>query len=306
MIFAWIALALLALIVLANLLLGHLPKAPDAGGGVIETANGPIHYVEQVGEGTPILFIHGMPSTCREFDLVRAELPGRHTIAVDRPGYAWSTGSPQAFAAQVDAIVEAAKTLGVERAIVAGHSFGGLAALGVAIRHADFVDSLLLLSPAAGGSRVAEETMRQARWIQRLERPGVRQVCDLLFLRLVRKHAARAGAAGVYRDMPELATQKLVAESMLARHNSISALANDRLLFNDAERTVTKSLRRISAPAVILHGESDPTVPARNARRLAEALPECELIEVPGDHHLATKNAPDVTAALERLESQTT
>src|SRR4029079_7711241 len=107
--------ALFGALAVLNLVVGRLPRKPDGGGGVIETAHGPIHYVETVGEGTPIVFIHGMPGSCRDFDRVRAELDGRHTIAFDRPGYAWSEGPPQEFGTQLDSIVEAASTLGVER-----------------------------------------------------------------------------------------------------------------------------------------------------------------------------------------------
>jgi pimeloyl-ACP methyl ester carboxylesterase len=304
MIVLYLLLGLLALVVLSNLVFGRLPKPPTDNGGVIETAAGPVHYVENVGKGPPIVFIHGMPSSCREFDLVRARLKDRHTIAFDRPGYAWSTGEPQDFATQLDALVEAGERLGIPRALVVGHSFGGMAALGLAIRQKDFVAGMLLLAPAAGGSRVSETSLRQARWIQRLQRPVVRQLADLLFLRLVRRHAARVGAAEVYGDAPELQPSRHVAESMLARHNSVAALANDRLLFNDAERLVSRNLARVVVPAVILHGDDDPTVPARNARRLDEALTHSLLFEIPGDHHLPTKNVDAVLDGLARLEAR--
>ncbi|MFT4050410.1 MAG: alpha/beta hydrolase [Solirubrobacterales bacterium] len=303
MIAIYLLAAALVLVVAANLVFGRLPKQPPAGGGVVETAHGPIHYLESVGEGTPIVFIHGMPSTCREFDRVRTLLPGRHTIAFDRPGYAWSSGAPQDFGAQLDAVVEAAKTLGVERATVVGHSFGGLAALGLAIRRAEFVDRLLLLAPAAGGSRISESLQNQARWIQRIEKPVIRNVCDLLFLRIVRRHAARVGAVTVYGSSDDFSGERHVAESMLARHNSVKALAHDRLLFNDAERMVTKNLKRIQAPTVILHGDADTTVPLRNGRRLHEALHGSELVEIAADHHLPVKDVGAVLDALARLEA---
>jgi pimeloyl-ACP methyl ester carboxylesterase len=293
--------ALLAALVLANLLLGRLPKKPPAGGGVIETAQGPIHYLENIGEGTPIVFIHGMPGSCRDFDLVRERMRDRHTIAFDRPGYAWSTGPPRDFGEQLDAIIEAAGALGVERAVVVGHSFGGMSALGLAIRHATFVDRLLLLSPAAGGTRVGEDRERQARWIERIETPGVCQVLDLFFLRILRKHASRVGATTAYGSGPELAVQRLTAESALATHTSVRALANDRQLFNDTERMLTRNLKRVGVPSLILHGEQDETVTLRNARRLAEALPNTRLVDIPGDHQLPTKNPAQVVEALEQL-----
>jgi pimeloyl-ACP methyl ester carboxylesterase len=293
--------ALLAVLVLANLVFGRLPKRPPPGGGVIETAQGPIHYLEQVGDGPPIVFIHGMPGICREFDRVRAQLPGRHTIAFDRPGYAWSEGPPRDFGQQLDAIVEAAGVLGVERAVVVGHSFGGLAALGLAIRRAEFVDRLLLLAPAAGGTRVLEDRVKQARLIQKIELPVVRQIADLLFLRLLRKYASRQGSELAYGTDVDLAEPRQLAQSVLARHNSIRALANDRIIFNDTERMITRNLKRVSVPSLILHGLEDQTVTVRNARRLADALANTALIEIPGDHQLPTKNADQVVEALERL-----
>jgi pimeloyl-ACP methyl ester carboxylesterase len=301
MIVLYVIAALFGALALANLVLGRLPRRPDAGGGVVETTAGPIHYLETVGEGTPIVFIHGMPGSCRDFDRVRAELPGRHTIAFDRPGYAWSEGKPQDFGKQLDAIVEAAGTLGVERAVVVGHSFGGLAALGLAIRKAAFVDSLLLLAPAAGGTRVGEQRVKQARLIQSIERPGICQVLDLIFLRILRKYAARQGAAYAYGNDPAYAPDRDIAVSVLARHTSVRALANDRQIFNDTERMVTRNLKRISAPSLIVHGRSDQTVGLRNGRRLLEGLTDSTIVEIEGDHQLPIKNPHQVVDALHRL-----
>lgn len=298
MIFVYLALALLAVVAAANLVFGRLPAAPVDSGGVIETAAGPIHYVETVGEGPPVVFFHGMPSTSREFDRIRAELPGRHTIAFDRPGYAWSTGAPQDFAEQIDALTEAAGSLGIERAILVGHSFGGLLALGTAIRRPQFVEALVLIAPAAGGSRVTEKMLGQARWIERVERPVVRGVCDLFFLRLLRRHAARLGASSVYGDAPEFAAERHVAESMLARHNSVAALAHDRLLFNDAERLVTRGLARIGVPTVIIQGESDRTVTMRHAHRLADALNESRMVVLTGGHQITSTHPAEIAAEI--------
>lgn len=301
MILLGVLLGLIGFVVLANLVFGRLPKAPEAGGGMLSIEGGDLHYLEVVGEGTPIVFIHGMPGTCREFDRVRSMFPDRHTIAIDRPGYAWSTGSPLAFSAQIDEVKSALERLGVERAVFVGHSFGGLFTLGAAIRHPQLVESMLLIAPSAGGTRIGEQRIKQARVVQRLQRPVVRQVCDLFFLRIVRREASRRGALIAYGDDHDLTLQRDIAESVLSRHNSIAALMNDRLIFNDAERLVSKGLGRITAPAIVIHGTDDLTVPLRNGRRVAEGL-GCELIEVEGgDHQLPTKNAEAVAAALSEI-----
>lgn len=262
-----ILLTIFVAVALTNLIVGRLPKRPPAGGGSVSTKHGELHYLETVGDGTPFVFIHGMPGLANEFDPVRAAIGNRHMVAFDRPGYAWSKGKPLPFAEQLDAIVEASNTLGIERAVVVGHSFGGLATLGLAIRHPDFVERMLLLAPAAGGTRIGEPRMRQARLIQFFELPVIRQVADLMFLRLLRRAASRQGAAASYGESPETEKQRYLAESVLARHNSIAALANDRLIFNDAERLVSGNLDRITAASVIVHGDHDATVPLRNGDR---------------------------------------
>ncbi|MGK2878629.1 MAG: alpha/beta fold hydrolase [Solirubrobacterales bacterium] len=305
MLAVYVIAALFGALAVLNLVVGRLPRRPEAGGGIVETANGPIHYLETVGEGIPIVFIHGMPGSCGDFDRVRAELKGHHTIAFDRPGYAWSEGSPQEFGKQLDAIVEAAGTLGVDRAVVVGHSFGGLATLGLAIRKPEFVEAMLLLAPAAGGTRVHEQRIKQARVIQWIERPGVRQVLDLVFLRILRKYAAQQGAVLAYGSDPEHAAERKVAVAVLARHTSIRALANDRIMFNDTERMITRNLKRAGAPALILHGRDDQTVTLRNARRLAEGLSGSTIVEIEGDHQLPAKNPHQIVDALGRLLERT-
>lgn len=305
MLVLYVIAALFGALAILNLVVGRLPRKPDGGGGIVETAHGPIHYVETVGEGTPIVFIHGMPGSCRDFDRVRSELKGRHTIAFDRPGYAWSEGKPQEFGKQLDAIVEAAGTLGVERAVVVGHSFGGLATLGLAIRKPAFVESMLLLAPAGGGTRVGEQRVKQAKLIAALERPGIAQVLDLIFLRIVRKYASTQGARFAYGDGPEHAAERRIAVSVLARHTSVRALMNDRQIFNDTERMITRNLKKITAPSLILHGRQDQTVGLKNGRRLAEALPNATITEIEGDHQLPIKNPNQVVDALARLFDHT-
>lgn len=294
-------LALFAVLAIANLIFGRLPKRPAAGGGMIQTEFGEIHYLESIGDGLPIVFIHGMPGLAREFDQVREGLIGHHMIAIDRPGYGWSKGKPQDFSNQLDAIAETLNSLGVERAMIVGHSFGGIAALGMAIRHPKLVDRLLLLSPATGGTRIAPQRERQARIIQVLEMPGIRQLADLLFLRIVRRVASHNGAQMSYGGGPETAKQRYLAESVLARHSSVAALANDRLIFNDAERLVSGNLKRVSVPALVVHGEHDTTVPLRNGKRTSDALPNAKLEVLYGDHQLPTKNTAEVVDAALRL-----
>ena len=75
------------------------------------------------------------------------------TILIDRPGRGWSEreaghdfASPQR---QADMVAQALGKLGVRRAIVVGHSWGGALATAFAIRHPELTAGLVLLAPTS-------------------------------------------------------------------------------------------------------------------------------------------------------------
>jgi pimeloyl-ACP methyl ester carboxylesterase len=103
------------------------------------------------GEGEPVLLVHGLAGGSANWCEVVPELAERHrVIAVDLPGHAGSSAPPRGatvddFAAAAAAVLDAE---GVESALVAGHSFGGLVAIRLAHARPELVRGLLLASPA--------------------------------------------------------------------------------------------------------------------------------------------------------------
>lgn len=295
-----IAGGLLLLLVAVNLVFGHLPRMGPPPGRVLEIEGHALHVIERPGDGLPVVMIHGMPGCSLDFTHVMDELPGTRCLAFDRPGYGWSKGRPLPFAEQIEVVRAALAELGVNRAIFVGHSFGGAFSLQTAIDHADSVAALVLVAPASGGSRVGERTLRQTRVIRLLQRPVVRQAADLLFLRLVRRVSAQIGANRTYPAESRHDAARRRAVAVLARHDSIAALMNDRLQFNEVGRAMREPIERIAAPAIIVHGDNDRTVPLRNGRRLHEALDESELHELEGGGHALLDTHPDSVAAAVR------
>jgi pimeloyl-ACP methyl ester carboxylesterase len=103
------------------------------------------------GEGDPVVLVHGLAGGSANWCEVVPELVETHrVIAVDLPGHAGSAPLPRDatvgdFAAAVAAVLDAE---GVDSALVAGHSFGGLVALRLAHARPELVRGLLLVSPA--------------------------------------------------------------------------------------------------------------------------------------------------------------
>lgn len=118
---------------------GHPPE-----GSFVEIDGHRVHYVE-AGEGPPLVLIHGAFGSLRDFtfDLLPRLSERYRVIAFDRPGLGYSEAihdSPFASRAaspteQARILSEAAATLGVERPIVLGHSFGGIVAMAWGLDH---------------------------------------------------------------------------------------------------------------------------------------------------------------------------
>jgi 2-hydroxy-6-oxonona-2,4-dienedioate hydrolase len=121
------------------------------GSMLLATRCGPIE-VQQAGEGTPLLMIHGSGGG-HDQGMVWARplaLQGVRVIAVSRFGYLRTPrpadASPEA---QADAHVCVLDALGINKAAVMGVSAGAPSALQTAIRHPGRVSALVLVVPIA-------------------------------------------------------------------------------------------------------------------------------------------------------------
>lgn len=112
------------------------------------------------GEGRPVLFLHGLFGTGRNFEGVARKLKEQAEIwTVDLRNHgqsAWSdTMAYTAMAADVAAFIEAQ---GLKRPAVIGHSMGGKTAMALALTRPELVERLLVadIAPVTYGRDLAE------------------------------------------------------------------------------------------------------------------------------------------------------
>jgi pimeloyl-ACP methyl ester carboxylesterase len=303
-----LALVVLAVITQAGVLLIERWHAP--AGRMIDVAGGRLHVVElgsPSASSLPVVLIHGASSNLQSMRQPLGDRLGRNhrVIMIDRPGHGWSTrdnlsdSTPTIQARMID---EALGKLGVERAIIVGHSWGGALALAMAINHPARVAGLVMLSPV---------THRWAGGVAWYHNLGATPVAGRLFAHTLALPAGllmlNPGARGAF--FPQAMPDSYVGDTAIAlvlRPREFLANAQDMVTLKDAVTAQMPRYAEIKAPVVILHGDVDKSVYLDvHARQFVKAVPHAELIVLPGVGHLVPTAATDrVIAAIEQLLAQ--
>ena len=107
-----------------------------------------VHY-KIYGEGEPLLFIHGLGSSGRDWETqVNYFSPRYQVIVLDVRGHGSTTKPPGPYSVSLFAkdCAEMMITLGVEQAHVVGISMGAMIALQIAIEYPKLVKSLVVIN----------------------------------------------------------------------------------------------------------------------------------------------------------------
>ncbi len=295
-----IALGAGAAVLLVNATWGRRAPMPPPPGDFAEVAGRRIHYVERPGTEPAVVLLHGMPGTHLDYERVVPQLGAARVIAIDRPGYGWSIGGHLSYEGQVEMVPELLAALGLERAVLAGHSFGGLLALGVAARHPDVVASLALLAPSGGGLRSGPVRKATARLVRTMQRPGMRQLSELTVGGIVRRVGAIVDARFAFAPDPVDHAYASRLNAVTLQDGNLRAMAEDRLAYDARIAWVDSQVPQLDTPAVMLLARGDQPIPIRHGRALAEALRGSEVREVEGGHMLPVVQPTAVAAAIGR------
>ncbi len=246
---------------------------------------------EEAGQGTPVVLLHGFPF-CREIFLpvMPALAQVGRVVAVDLPGFGQSPPLSPGFSLADVAreILELLPALGLERAVLVGHSMGGYVALEVAAQKPGALAGLVLLASHPRADNPEAKARRQE-GIQAI-RLGKRGEFLGSFL-------ARLWSPWTLQHAPRLlreveAMTETVSDEVLVGY--LQAMAD--------RRDHTDTLRRLQVPVGVVVGEADPLIPQGLAADVAKEAPRGQLVVVPEAGHLPTLEKPVFTAeALARL-----
>ncbi|MBB6146977.1 pimeloyl-ACP methyl ester carboxylesterase [Silvibacterium bohemicum] len=234
------------------------------------------------GSGDPILFLHGIPTSCQLWNGVVERMAGKyHCIAVDLPGLGQTAKRDHRFGELkhlVEAIESLRKKRGIEKWHVVGHDAGCAIAVHYAHHYQERVSRMVLMTPS-----IFPE-LEPFFLFEILRKPVLGEVMapviNTIFWKLVMRrafehtpeldaavrnfHAPFSGLTGSWRLM-----------SLLRWGNPAQVLAS-----------VPSLLPELLVPTLIMHGSKDPAVPVSFAQRAAQLLPNAEKVLLDCGHFL--------------------
>jgi pimeloyl-ACP methyl ester carboxylesterase len=278
-----------------------LPATPRATGPFVQLSGLKVRYVEQPGPGPAVLLIHGLPGTADDFEAVTPLLRGHRTIAIDRPGYGFSTGGYFTFDRQLQAVHELIEKLHLGHPILVGHSYGGAISLAYAERHPSGVRGLVLVDAAATCTHNSAFARAQARFVKFVELPVISQIADVTFSQLLRTASADPAESEAFSPNPVNQRHHQRVLSINLKRGNLEAYAGEIVAANGVIEGINRDLGSIHVPAVVVQGMQDKLIKPECGRRLAASLPNARLQMVQGGHMVPYTHPAAVAAAVRSI-----
>jgi pimeloyl-ACP methyl ester carboxylesterase len=270
------------------------------------SADGTRLHVEVHGpERAPaVVLAHGWTCSTAFWAAQIRELSADHrVIAYDQRGHGRTPASPacttDTLADDLEAVLTTTLVPG-ERAVIAGHSMGGMTVMAAAGRPAFAAHTAAVLLCSTGSSRLVDESTvlplppgRVRTWLTRHvlgSRAPLGPVTPLA--RRILKYATMG--PGSAPDMVDACAHIVHACPRAVRHAWSHVLGTLDL---------DHGARELRVPTEVVVGAADRLTPPVHARTLAAALPQClGVTELPGVGHMTPVEAPgQVTARIRSL-----
>lgn len=229
--------------------------------------------------GIPIVLIHGFGLDRSIWKkMVSCYMGSDHVILPDLRGHGESdvtdgTYTMSLLAADVVGLLD---HLGIEKAIVCGHSMGGYVSLAIADQFPDRLAGLGLITTKAEGDSAEKRSGRYA------------------LVQVVREKGAVALAESL---APRISNNPEVIErshQIILETKPLGIIGSALGMAERPDRT--EILSRITCPALVIAGEQDQLIPLSYAQEMADQLPNVKFIPIQEAGHMPMMECPKITA----------
>jgi pimeloyl-ACP methyl ester carboxylesterase/2-polyprenyl-6-methoxyphenol hydroxylase-like FAD-dependent oxidoreductase len=251
----------------------------------------PLREAGAPGAREAVVFLHGNPGSGADWEpLLAAVGERRRAVAWDAPGFgrALAPGFEQSVEAHARFVGRALDALGIERAHIVAHDFGGPWGLAWAATHPErFASAVLICTGALPGyrwhalARVWRARLLGELFMATTTRPGFR----LLLRRGNRPALPRPFVDRMYDDF-----DRATRAAVLRLYRSVADVGT-------AGEQRARELRPLDRPALVIWGRNDPYLGVQHAERERLAFPRAELMVLDRAGHWPFVDDPRAVAA---------
>lgn len=227
-------------------------------------------------DGYPIVLIHGLGLDRTIWkEMASRYLWNYKVLLPDIRGHGESDAPPGTYAMALlaDDLALLLDSLGIEKAVVCGHSMGGYITLAFAAGYPERLAGMGLVTSRAGAD---SEQKRMGRY----------QMCE---------EVQKRGAVALAENLaPRLTSDAVIVQKayeLIARTPTQGMIGTLKGL---AERPDRRDLLpTITVPAIVAAGEADQIVNLDDARAMASAFPNGQFLSIPGAGHMPMLEKPE-------------
>ena len=235
---------------------------------------------ERAGKGPPLVFVHGGGDDSRIWQPQLSAFAGEFTVvAWDEPGAGRSSDVPTGFGLSdyAKCLATLIEAVALGPANVVGLSWGGTLVLELYRHHPELVATLTLADTYAGwkGSLPQEEVQARVEGAQRMLSAPPTEFDPTI--------------PGLFAAGPPPEFVPLLAEMAAdVRPESLRTV-----LLALAEADQRDLLPRIAVPTLLIWGEQDVRSPLSVAHQFEQAIPNAQLVVIPGAGHVSNLEQPE-------------
>ncbi len=268
--------------------------------------DGPVHYLDFGGDGSPLLMVHGLGGSALNWMAVGPELANtHHAVALDLAGFGQTPlfHRSAAVGANADLVHHFIDQFFDEPVTLMGNSMGGHISILVAADHPDQVARLVLVDPAVPGVHVRRPEPAMLGVMAALSVPGLAEtILDHRARMLGPERLVMETLARVCADPSRVRPDVVAAHVRLTTERANLAGQNNRA-FLQATRSIGLRMadprfwahaRQGRAPTLVVHGGQDHVIPLAAARELVRRIPAWKLAVLEGVGHVPMMETPEL------------
>lgn len=266
--------------------------------------DGPVHYLDFGGTGSPVVMVHGLAGSAINWLSVGPEIARTHrALAIDLAGFGQTPlrNRSAAVGANASLVHDFIREVVREPVTLIGNSMGGHISILEASEHPLWVTAMVLVDPAIPGTHVSRPEPAMLGVMAALSVPG-------LAMTLLERESRAQGPEGLVARAFSLVTAdpsrldpdvvdahlKLTQErARLGRQNGRAFVQATRSIgLRMADPRFWAKVAAVSCPTLVIHGSLDRLIPLAAARELRKRRPDWDLAVLEGVGHVPMLETP--------------